>query len=117
LGDQPQREQYLEVVARQAALSRVLQHLQDAAPRLQVEPEFYWCQETLVTGEMNQLQGEIDRLKEEHPDLQDFTYEQLQAELLAIEADDTYAEFVRAGRLNRELAPVLPAMQVASDAE
>ena len=38
--------------------------------------------------------------------MRDFTTEQLRSELLAIEAD-TYAEFVRSGRLNRELAPSL----------
>jgi CPA1 family monovalent cation:H+ antiporter len=38
--------------------------------------------------------------------MRDFTVEQLRSELLAIEAD-TYAEFVRSGRLNRELAPSL----------
>jgi CPA1 family monovalent cation:H+ antiporter len=42
----------------------------------------------------------------EHPNLRSFTTEQLRSELLAIEAD-TYAEFVRAGRLNRELSPLL----------
>jgi CPA1 family monovalent cation:H+ antiporter len=33
-------------------------------------------------------------------------FDKLRLELLAIEAD-TYAEFVRAGQLNRELAPFL----------
>lgn len=35
-----------------------------------------------------------------------FAAEQFKLELLAVEAD-TYAEFVRAGQLNRELAPFL----------
>ena len=41
-----------------------------------------------------------------HPELKEFTADKLRDELLAIEAD-TYAEFVRAGRLNKELAPYL----------
>ncbi len=50
--------------------------------------------------------GFIDRLQNEYPNLQEFTNEQLRLELLTIEAD-TYAEFVKAGRLNKELAPFL----------
>ncbi|HEY9879899.1 MAG TPA: hypothetical protein V6D29_15705 [Leptolyngbyaceae cyanobacterium] len=42
----------------------------------------------------------------EHPDLQNFVMNQVRLELQAIEAE-TYAEFVRAGQLNRELSPFL----------
>jgi CPA1 family monovalent cation:H+ antiporter len=50
---------------------------------------------------------EINQLQQEYPNLQSFTVEQLRGELLAIEAN-TYAEFVKAGRLNKELSPLLP---------
>ncbi|WP_199337037.1 cation:proton antiporter [Oscillatoria sp. FACHB-1407] len=106
LGDQPIREQYMERVAHQVALNRVLKHLSQAEQRPGIEPEFYRYQETLVKGELDRLQQEIDQLQDEYPNLQGFTTEQLREELLAIEAD-TYAEFVQAGRLNRELAPLL----------
>jgi monovalent cation:H+ antiporter, CPA1 family len=105
LGDQPIRKQYLEFVARLSALDRVLQHLKtDQRPGIDLE--FYRYQEALVTGEIKNLSEEIDRLQQEHPDLQSFMTEQLREELLAIEAD-TYAEFVRKGRLNQELSPLL----------
>ena len=52
------------------------------------------------------MEEEIEQLQDEYPNLRDFTAEQLRGELLAIEAD-TYAEFVKAGRLNRELASFL----------
>ena len=53
-------------------------------------------------GELTRLQEEIDQLKTEYPELLSFITDQLREELLAIEAD-TYAEFVRSGRLNQEL--------------
>ncbi|MCY7274120.1 MAG: sodium:proton antiporter [Phormidesmis sp. CAN_BIN44] len=105
LGDQPVQEQYLKLTARQVALDRVLQHLK-ADTRLGIDPEFYRYQEALIQGEIASLEIEIETLQNEYPNLQDFAIEQLRGELLAIEAD-TYAEFVRSGRLNQELAPLL----------
>lgn len=106
LGDQAIQQQYMELIAQEAALKRVLNHLTQIEQRPGIEPEYYRYQETLVKGELNRMQREIVQLQDEYPNLQGFTTEQLRQELLAIEAD-TYAEFVRAGRLNRELAPLL----------
>jgi monovalent cation:H+ antiporter, CPA1 family len=105
LGDQPLRDRYLEIVARMGALNRVLQHIQvDQRPG--IDPEFYRYQEALVKGELENLQTEINQLQDEYPNIRSFPAEQLRGELLAIEAD-TYAEFVRTGRLNRELSSFL----------
>jgi len=106
LGDQPLRQQYLEVTARQAALNRVLQYLKQVEQRPGIEPEFYQYQESLIKGELTRLDEEIGQLQDEYPNLRNFTAEQLREELLAIEAD-SYAEFVRTGQLNKELAPFL----------
>ncbi|XZN92516.1 MAG: cation:proton antiporter [Microcoleus sp.] len=103
LGDGPIRQEYLEAIARQAALSRVLQRLGEIEQHPGVEPDFYEYQQSLVKGELTRLESEIDRLQNEYPDLRTFIAQQLRGELLAIEAD-TYAEFVRAGRLNQELS-------------
>ncbi|MEA5578200.1 sodium:proton antiporter [Anabaena sp. UHCC 0451] len=105
LGDSGLREQYLELVARNIALERVLRHLQ-ADQRPGIDPEFYRYQETLIKGEINDLQEKTAKLQDDYPNLRDFCAEQFRSELLAIEAD-TYAEFVRSGRLNKELAPML----------
>ncbi|MBW4686871.1 MAG: sodium:proton antiporter [Komarekiella atlantica HA4396-MV6] len=105
LGNAPLREQYLELVARYVALERVLQHLQtDQRPG--IDPEFYRYQEQLIKGEITDLQEKIDKLQVEYPNLRSFTTEQFRGELLAIEAD-TYAEFVKSGRLNKQLSPML----------
>ncbi len=105
LGDAGLKEEYLELVARNVALERVLQHLQ-AEQRPGIESEFYRYQETLIKGEIEELNRKIDKLQNDYPDLQEFYNEQFREELLGIEAD-TYAEFVRSGRLNKELAPML----------
>ncbi|MEH1866104.1 MAG: sodium:proton antiporter [Nostoc sp.] len=105
LGDAPLREEYLELVARHIALERVLQHLQ-ADQRPGIDPEFRRYQETLIKSELADLRAKIDKLQDEYPNLQSFTTEQFRGELLAIEAD-TYAEFVKSGRLNKELTSML----------
>lgn len=106
LGNQPLRQQFSEAIARLAALKRVIQHLGQAENRPGIELEFYRYQESLIKGEIGRLETEIATLQDEHPDLRAFAAEQFRLELLAVEAD-TYAEFVRGGQLNRELAPFL----------
>ncbi len=110
MGDQPLRDRYLELVARIVALERVLEYLKADPSRPGIDPEFYRYQERLLKGEILHLQGSMEHLEDEYPNIRTFAAEQLRGELLAIEAD-TYAEFVRAGRLNKELSPLLPVLQ------
>ncbi len=109
LGDQPMRERYTELIARQTALKRVVEHLASVGDRPGVAPEFYRYQTALVKGELGNIEEAINKLHRDYPNLEDFTTQQLKEELLGVEAD-TYAEFVQAGRLNRELAPMLQQM-------
>ncbi|MEO1433076.1 MAG: sodium:proton antiporter [Cyanobacteria bacterium J06633_8] len=107
LGDQPLRQEYMKLVARESALRRVLIYLDevdDERPGLDLE--FCRYQEALIKGELNNIKETIDKMQDEYPSLKEFASEQLRNELLAVEAD-TYAEFVRSGRLNQELAPLL----------
>ncbi|BAY84288.1 Na+/H+-exchanging protein [Calothrix parasitica NIES-267] len=107
LGDQPLKQEYMKLVAHENALRRVLTYLEevdDERPR--VDPEFCRYQEALIKGELKNIEEKIDTLQDEYPNLTEFARQQLQNELLAVEAD-TYAEFVRNGRLNNELAPLL----------
>lgn len=106
LGDQPLRQEFSELVARQVALKRVAQHLEEIDERPGVEPDFYSYQKALVNGELERLKDEIDKLQDSYPSLKEFATEQLRDELLAIEAN-TYAEFVQSGRLNKELSSLL----------
>ncbi len=100
-GDQPIKKEYQNAVARQVALQRVLQHLR-LEKRPGIDPEFYTQQKDLVKAELASLREKIDQLQNDHPSLREFAVEQFRDELLAIEAE-TYAEFVQAGQLNRQL--------------
>jgi CPA1 family monovalent cation:H+ antiporter len=106
LGNQPLRQEYMEAIARRAALYRVMERLNQVNKRPEIEPDFYRYQAALVAGQLDSLQDEINQLQQQYPQMREYAIEQLQNELLAIEAD-TYAEFVRAGQLNNELSPFL----------
>lgn len=114
IGEQSQRQDYSEAIARRAALNRVLEHLISSEQRPEIEPDYYRYQKSLVQGELERIETQLQQLQNDYPQLRDFSAEQFHSELLAIEAD-TYAEFVRAGRLNQELAPFLPTALPNSD--
>lgn len=107
LGDQPLHQEYLQAVARRVALNRVQAHLSELMQRQEVNHEFYEYQSALIQGQLENLQDQINQLQNQHPEIREFAEAQLREELLAIEAD-TYAELIRAGQLQDELAPLLP---------
>ncbi len=106
LGDEPLRQKYLEAIARRVALNRVLDHLAGVADRREMEPEFYDYQASLVKGQLDSVQDEIKELQTQHPQFRVLIAEQLREEMVAIESD-TYAEFIRAGRLKESLSPMV----------
>ncbi|NJL02052.1 MAG: Na+/H+ antiporter [Spirulinaceae cyanobacterium SM2_1_0] len=106
IGDQPQRQQYSECLARRTALRRVLKYLEELDPSPDVDPEFYRYQQSLVKQELASVDEKQEALQQANPQLRSLDLEQLREQLLDIEAD-TYAEYIRAGRLNRNLSPVL----------
>ncbi|MCM1983432.1 cation:proton antiporter [Lyngbya confervoides] len=113
-GDQPLQQLYSEAVARQLALRRSLERLREAQDRPGVDKEFLRYQETLISGEIERLSEKVVELREEHPNLVQFMENQLKSELLAVEAE-SYAEFVQAGWLNRELAPFLQSGSLSTE--
>ena len=106
LGDQPMKQRYLEAIARRVALDRVLDHLTKLFERKELEEEYYHYQQALVGGQLNSIREEITKMQQVHPEYQELMTEQLRDEMLAIESD-TYAEFIRAGRLKDSLSPLL----------
>ena len=106
LGDQKPRQEYSSAIARRSALNRVLQHLQATQDRPEIDEEFYRYQLALLEGQLEKVDEEIGELQNRYPELRTFAADQLREELLTIEAD-TYAELVKAGRLNNELAPFM----------
>ncbi|ESA33335.1 sodium:proton antiporter [Leptolyngbya sp. Heron Island J] len=106
LGDQPLRQEYMQAIARRVALNRVIGRIKELMERQEVDAEFGRYQLALVQGQVDKLQEELQTLQAKYPDLQTFAAEQIKEELLAIESD-TYAEFIRAGQIKDELAPLL----------
>ncbi|MEA5468549.1 sodium:proton antiporter, partial [Spirulina sp. 06S082] len=106
VGDQPQRQEYSEFLARRTALNRVFNYLENIERSPEIDPEFYRYQQQLVKGEIKSVEERIASLQSKNPQLRSLDLEQLREELVDIEAD-TYAEYIRAGRLNRNLSPLL----------
>ncbi|MGK7874176.1 MAG: cation:proton antiporter [Xenococcaceae cyanobacterium] len=106
IGDQPLRQEYSELLARRVALNRVLDYLAKLDMSPEVDSEFYRYEKELVKGQLQSVEDEIEKLQREYPQLRSLDMEQLREQLLDIEAD-TYAEFIRAGRLNTNLSPLL----------
>ncbi|MDX2228218.1 MAG: sodium:proton antiporter [Leptolyngbyaceae cyanobacterium bins.349] len=102
----PLRDRYLEVISRQAALTRVLEYLQQPASKTGIEPETHQAKAAEVQQQLARLQDESSKLCQQDPDLLDIGAKQLQRDLFAIETA-TYTEFVRSGRLNQELPGLL----------
>jgi CPA1 family monovalent cation:H+ antiporter len=113
-GDQPLRQQYLEAVARRIALNRVINYLSQADQYQEIAPEFCRYKTKLVQGQLKSLEEEITHLQNQYPQLRALVLEQLQDKLLNIEAD-TYAELIRAGRLDNKLSPLLEEVLAAGE--
>lgn len=102
----PLQERYLEIISRQAALSRVLQYLQQPNSSVGVEPVVHQTQISEVQKLLTELQTESDQLCRTDPELLEVGAQQLRQDVFAIEAG-TYVEFLRSGRLNQELPCLL----------
>jgi CPA1 family monovalent cation:H+ antiporter len=114
IGDEPLRQKYSEVLARRVALNRVKDYLLQAAKEKEIDSEFARYQRELVQFQLESIQEQIDEMLKEHPELQAIDMEQLQEKMLDIEAD-TYAEFIRSGRLNERLSPLLQGALLEAD--
>ncbi|MEB3211833.1 MAG: sodium:proton antiporter [Leptolyngbyaceae bacterium] len=106
MGMQPMKQQYMEAIARRVALNRVIDRLNIIAERKELEPSFFQYELTLVKGQLDSVQEEIEKLQNQHPQFQELIIESIREELLAIESD-TYAEFIRTGKLKDSVSPVL----------
>jgi len=106
IGDRAQRRAYSELIARRSALQRVLDYLDRVKSSPNIDEEFKDYQRGLVQGQLNSIKEEILKLEQCNPQLRSLEQEQLREQLLDIEAD-TYAEFIRAGKLNKNLSPLL----------
>jgi monovalent cation:H+ antiporter, CPA1 family len=106
LGDQPTRQKHIRLVAHRVALNRVLDRLHQLIERQEIDETLARNQIALVKGQLAEIQADLATLKQSNPEILVYAAEQVRDELLAIESD-TYAEFIRTGQLNDELAPLL----------
>lgn len=106
IGDRPQRQKFSELLARRTALNNVLKYLQKPDTISNLDTEFGRYQQTLVKGQIESIEQNLKKLKQEYPQLQALELEQWRETLLDIEAD-TYAELIRIGQLDRNLSPLL----------
>ncbi|NEP46976.1 MAG: sodium:proton antiporter, partial [Okeania sp. SIO2H7] len=106
IGDQPLRQEYMETTARRVALKRVLNYVSELVRLQEIDPEYYRYQAEFLQKELKQLQEKIDKMQAEHSQLVALDMKLLREELVDIEAE-TYAEFIRAGKLNSNISPLL----------
>ncbi|BFM39882.1 cation:proton antiporter [Synechocystis sp. LKSZ1] len=106
IGDQQLSRSYSELLARQVALKRILNYLDQLTLSSEDNVELYQSQRDAIEARLQQVEQEVQALKAANPQLETIMREQLQETLLNLEAD-TYAELIRAGRLNQDLPPLL----------
>ena len=114
VGDQPLRQEYSELLARKVAMTRVLNYLNSNELALEIDPEYYRYQQELVKGELKSIRDKINTMQKKYEQLRSLTIEQLNEQLLDIEAD-TYAEFIRVGKLNENISSALQNILTKAD--
>ncbi|NEQ63399.1 MAG: sodium:proton antiporter, partial [Moorea sp. SIO4A1] len=114
IGDQPLRQQYSEVLARRIALNRVRNYLEEGLKTTEIDSDLWRYQTKLIDTQLTTINDEIKELRSNHPELETVELEQLQETMLDIEAD-TYAEFIRSGRLNENLSPIMQQVLIEAD--
>ena len=106
IGDEPQRREYAELIAREVALKRVLDKLQTSDDFPDINPELFRYKRELVEGELKGLNEKLKALLQEYPKVQEVANEKFNQTILDTEAE-TYAELFRLGRLEENLIPLL----------
>jgi monovalent cation:H+ antiporter, CPA1 family len=105
VGDRP-RQEYSELLARRVALQRVLAYLAQLDTSTGIDPNLYSQEKELIKTQLETVETSIQKLLAQYAQLRAIDIEQLREQLLEIEAD-TYAEYIRSGRLNTNISPLL----------
>ncbi|PSB56708.1 cation:proton antiporter [Chamaesiphon polymorphus] len=105
LEDRSLQQQYLELLARRDALQQVCAHLNRDTPPT-IDLQLHRSHQIFVQQQLQQLEADIEHLRESHSCLQALSLERHQAELLAIEVN-TYKNLVRDGSIEHPLKPII----------
>ena len=104
--DRSLQQKYLELMARRDALNHVLKHLtQEAHPDIAAHQ--LQQQIAIIETQLDTLQQDINRLRDQHPALQALSIQTHQDTLLALEMS-VYQKYVQAGLLEQPLLSMLP---------
>jgi CPA1 family monovalent cation:H+ antiporter len=106
IGEQRLTKDYSQLLARQSALKRVIDYLDQLILSGDRNSELCESKKELVQKQLISIESEIIQQQTEHPQLESLMIEKLEENLLNIESD-TYAELIRSGRLDNDLTPLL----------
>ncbi|MGL5035669.1 MAG: cation:proton antiporter [Microcystaceae cyanobacterium] len=106
IGDRRLREDYAELLARQAALQRVLDYLDKLILAGDFNPELCESKRVLVANQLGIVEKNLKNQQQNNPKVEGLMIKQLEENLVNLEAD-TYAELIRSGRLTEDLNPIL----------
>jgi CPA1 family monovalent cation:H+ antiporter len=109
IGDQPLRLEYSELLAQKVALNRIINYMETLDKSSEFNAQVYQAEQELIEKQLKNVEEKIKDLTTANPQLKFLPVEQLRETLLNMEAD-TYAEFIRAGRLNQNPKSLLKEM-------
>lgn len=113
IGDQPLRLEYSELLAQKVALNRIINYMETLDKSSDFNAQVYQAEQELIEKQLKNVEEKIKDLTTANPQLKFLPVEQLRETLLNLEAD-TYAEFIRAGRINQNPRSLLKEMLAKS---
>jgi CPA1 family monovalent cation:H+ antiporter len=106
IGDQKVKQDYQKLLARQSALKRVIYYLDHLPKNAADTVALPSGQRNAIDKQIELIESQLNQLKEQNSQLENLMQQQLQETLLDLEVD-TYAEWIRVGRLSQDLSPLL----------
>ncbi len=106
IGDKPLRQSFMELVARQSALKKMLDYLDNIKFAPDSDKSLITQEQELIQNKLKSVEEEMQKLNIDHPELKSFLTQELRKSLLDVEAD-TYAQFIRAGKLSKNPSTIM----------
>lgn len=117
VGDQALREEYKQMLAHRIGLKRVKKAMEKSVDEFpDLDPVFCGNQSKLVEKELKSLEEKIQKMQLETPQLRSLVEEQYKKTMLEVE-EDTYAELLQLGWLNKSITPILEEIEINLQAE
>ncbi|MBR8832435.1 MAG: Na(+)/H(+) antiporter ApNhaP [Chroococcopsis gigantea SAG 12.99] len=114
IGDQPLRQSFMELVARQSALKKMLDFLDKTKIAPDSDKSLISQEQQLIAGKLKTVEEEMQKLNIDNPELRPFLTRELRKTLLDIEAE-TYAQFISAGKLTKNPSTIMQEIMLEND--